>query len=199
MATLVYAYVIYNGTQGTYVGDGTTITINCERLQSYSPRPVWLVRELAPGDGTIVLYVPTFYPSSDQILDPNTLTGLWVEVDGQDVMIDVLNQDPTLFNTACNACCGSVPTIITPEYGLAVPAFAPLTLNTLCIFSTDDGSAKAHDNFAARYVGLYIGYARMRSNFSLVSHYQITTYYTLAQFQTMLLSGDTAFAGACES
>ncbi len=197
---IVYAYVIYNGTQGTYVGDTfATVAINCERLQSYSPRPVWLVRELAPGDGTTILYVPTFYPSSDQLLDPNTLPGLWLEVDGLDVMIDVQNQNPTTFITACNSCCGSVPTIVASNYNGFAPAFVPLALNGLCIYRFDDGSAGAHDAMADDYVGLFVGQMRMSSNLSNTSHYSFRSYYTYTQFLKMLKSGDTLYSGLCAS
>jgi hypothetical protein len=197
---IVYAYVIYNGTTSTFVGDDyVTVAINCNRLQAYSPRPVWLVRELAPGDGTIILYIPTFYPSSDQLLDPNTLPGLWIEVDGQDVMIDVQNQNPTTFITACNACCGSVPTIVASNYNGNTPDFTPLTLNSFCIYRFDDGSAGAHDAFAAAYVGKYVGIAQLRSNFSNTSHYTIQSFYTLAQFSALLIGTDTIYTGACGS
>lgn len=198
MATIVNAYVIYNGTTGNFVGnDYITVSINCERLQSYSPRPVWLVREIAPGDGTTILYVPTFSPSSDQLLDPNTLPGLWCEVDGQDVMLDVQNQSVATFNAACNACCDEVPTIVASNYNGNVPAFEPLPINTFCIYSIDDGSAGAHDAFADRYVGLYIGYIRLRSNVSYTSHYQMTSYYTYSQLLKMMQEGDVLYQGAC--
>lgn len=197
---IVYAYVIYNGTENTFVGnDYVTVAINCARLQAFSPRPVWLVRELAPGDGTIILYVPTFYPNSDQLLDPNTLNGLWVTIDGQDVMLDVQNQSPTTFITACNACCGSVPTIVASNFNGSVPVFTPLTLNTFCIYRFDDGSAGAHDAFAAAYVGKYVGTAVMRSNFSNTSHYTIQSFYSLAQFTALLIGTDTIYQGICAS
>lgn len=195
-ATLVNAYVLYNGTTGQYVGDSAiTITINCERVRAFSPRPVWLKRFLAPGDGTVVLYEPTFNPSSAELLDPNTLQGFWVEQDGQDIMIDITNINA--FQQACNACCGSVPTVIANLYAGAPTAFSALTVTTLCIYAFDDGSAGAHDAFAARYVGNVIGTVVMRSNFSGTSHYTIQTYWTLANFPLQL--NDTVYTGACAS
>lgn len=196
-APLVYAYVLYNGTSASPVPDYTTVTINCDRLQSYSPRPVWLVRELAPGDGTTILWVPTFSPTSDQLLDPNTIPGLWLEVDGQDVVIDVQNQNPTTFNTACNACCGSVPTIVASNYNGLVPAFTPLTINTFCIYRNNTGSAGDHDAFSDDYVGTTIGSVVQARYFSNTSQYTIQSYYTLAQFTKLLKQGDTIYAGAC--
>ena len=192
---LVNAYVIYNGTTGIYVGgQGVVISINCDRLQAYSPRPVWLVRYLAPGDGTIINYNPTFNPTSAELLDPNTVQGFWIEQDGQDVMVDVTSI--TAFQEACNACCGEAPTIIASTYGEAGPdAFAPLTLNTICITTADSGSAGDHDAFAAKYVGQYVGTAVLRASFSGVSKYTLTTYWTHLTFPVQ--GDDSAAASAC--
>lgn len=197
---IVYAYAIYNATTSTFVGDDyVTIAINCTRLNAYSPRPAWVVRQLDPGDGTNIQYLPTFYPTSDQLLDPNTLPGLWIEVDGQDVIIDVQNQSPTTFITACNACCGSVPTIVASNYNGNTPDFSPLPLNPYCIYRFDDGSAGAHDAFAAAYVGKYVGTAVMRSNFSNTSHYTINSFYSLVQMTALLIGSDTIYIGVCGS
>lgn len=195
---LVNAYVIFNGTTNEYVGDrGIQISINCERLQAYSPRPVWLVRQMAPGDGTVILYEPTFKPTSDQLLDPNTVPGMWIEQDGQDTMIDVANQLVSNFQAACDACCGSVPTIIANTYGGNVTAFSPLNLNSLCIYRADDGSAGAVDDFAADYAGVFVGNVNLRSNLSGLSHYTIQSYYTYTTFP--LNGGDVIYQGICGS
>ena len=197
---LVNAYVIFNATTNVYVGDqGIVITINCERLQAYSPRPCWLVRQMAPGDGTVILYEPTFKPTSDQLLDTNTLSGMMIEQDGQDVLIDVANQLTSNFQAACDACCGSVPTIIANSYGGLAPAFTPLSITPFCIYRFDDGSAGAHDAFAADYAGQFVGTAIMRSNVSGLSHYTINSYWTLAQWANKLLGSDTIYLGVCAS
>jgi len=196
MGNLVNAYVIYDGTSSKYVGDqGIVISINCDRLFAFSPRPVWLKRILAPGDGTVILYEPTFAPTTPELLDPNILFGYWIEQDGLDVMVDVTTV--AAFQNACDACCGAVPTIIANQYGGIAPAFAPLGINSLCIYRFDDGSAGAHDAFAADYVTTYIGTVVMRSNFSNTSHYTITTYYTYSNFP--IRGGDTVYLGACTS
>jgi len=201
MPNLINAYVIYNGTTGIYVGNDLApvmISINCERLQAFSPRPVWLKRMLAPGDGTVILYEPTFNPTSDELLDPNILTGFWIEQDNQDVMVDVTTL--TAFQSPCDACCGSVPVVVANNYGGSPPQMTGPTLNSLCIYRADDGSAGAHDDFAADYVGLYINKAVMRSNFSFLSHYTLTTYYTAAQFAAFLNGTDTiGESAACSS
>ena len=191
MPNLVNAYVLYNGTTGQYVGgEGQTISINCERLQAFSPRPVWLKRFLAPGDGTVILYEPTFYPTSAELLDSNTLVGFWIEQDQQDVMIDVTTL--AAFQDACDACCGEVPAIITNNYGGAPPAFTPPSASTYCLTRSDDGSAGAHNAASAAYVGQYIGTMRLTSNVSGTSLYQFESYTT-----PQALGDDTITAGAC--
>lgn len=201
MPNLVNAYVLYNATTNIYVGNDVpapTVSINCERLQAYSPRPCWLLRMPAPGDGTIVLYEPTFNPTSDELLDPNTLAGMFIIQDDQSVILDVTTV--AAFQAACDACCGDVPSIIANNYGGSPTPFTPLTTNFLCIFRSDDGSAGAHDAFADDYVGQFIGIAQLRSNFSGVSHYTIETYWTAAQFATLLIGTDTVNnSGVCAS
>lgn len=201
MPNLVNAYVLYDGTSSIYVGNqspAVVISINCERLQSYSPRPVWLKRLFAPGDGTVVLYEPTFNPTSDELLDPNILTGLWIEQDNQDTMIDVTTV--AVFQAACDACCGAVPAIMTSNYNGNPTAMAPLTTNTFCIYRADDGSAGAHDDFADDYVGQFVGIAQLRSNFSFLSHYTVVTYNTLAQMQALMQGSDLVNnSGVCAS
>jgi len=200
MPNLVNAYVLYQATTNIYVGNDVpspTVSINCERLQAYSPRPVWLLRMLAPGDGTVILYEPTFNPTSEELLDSNTLQGMFIIQDDQSIVIDVTTV--AAFQAACDACCGDVPTIIANNYGGTPTPFTPLTLNTFCIYRFDDGSAGAHDAFADSYVGNFIGNAVLRSNFSNVSHYTITTYWSLDAFTKLLVGSDTIYTGACSS
>lgn len=194
MPNLVNAYVIYDGTTSTYVGDqGVTISINCERLQAFSPRPVWLKRMLAPGDGTTIIYEPTFAPSSIELLDANTLAGFWIEQDGKDAMIDVTTQ--AAFQTACDACCGTVPIIIANLYAGNASAFTPLTLNSFCIFRLDDGSTQAHGQIALDYLTNIIGPVKMTSHITGVSHFSVTSFYsTLTP-----IGGDVITSGACSS
>lgn len=200
MPTLVNAYVIYNGTDARYVGDqGIQISINCERLRAYSPRPVWLKRTLAPGDGTVILYEPTFNPTSDELLDTNIVPGMWIEQDGEDTMIDVLNQTIATFQQACDACCGSVPTIIANQYGGNVTAFSPLALNSYCVYRFDNGTAGDHDAMADDYVGQFVGYVQLRSNFSGLSHYTLSSYWSFATMQAKMIGTDILYPGPCSS
>lgn len=196
MGNLINCYVIYNGTTGSFVGEQArpTISINCERIEAWSPRPVWLKRFTAPGDGTVILYEPTFNPTSDELLDPNTLQGYWVEQDGQDAMVDVASL--AAFQTACNAAAGSVGTLVTPFYVSGLTAFTTLTLNTVCIYRFDSGSQGAIDKFAWDYASQYLTVVA-RSNFSNVSHYTLTTYWTVTNFP--LIGTDTIYTGTCSS
>jgi hypothetical protein len=198
MANLINVNVIYNGTTGIFVGDESprpTISVNCERINAWSPRPVWLKRQAAPGDGTVLLYEPTFNPTSDELLDENILQGFWIEQDGQDVMIDAVSV--AAFQEACTACCGDVPTIVTPFYASGIPAYTPNTLKSICIYRFDDGSAKAHNAFAWDYTGLYVGKVQLRSNFSGVSHYTLQTYFSHLTFPVK--GTDVIYQGACSS
>jgi len=195
MAILVNAYVIFNGTTNEFVGDSyVTISINCERLQAYSPRPVWLKRLLAPGDGTTILYEPTFAPTSDDLLDSNTLQGFWIEQDDQDTMIDV-----TTIAAFQDSCLDGSPALLPSLWNGNVPDFTAPTLSSYCIYRLDSGSAGDHDAFAWSYTGAYVGVAQLRSNFSNTSHYTIQSYYTLAQMKTLLQGSDVIYAGVCTS
>lgn len=198
MANQVSAYVIYNATTGVFVGNDSprpVVTINCERINAWSPRPIWLKRFLAPGDGTVEQFLLTSDPTSEELLDANTLQGFLISQDGQDVMVDAANL--AAITDACSACCGEVPSIVTPFYVSGVPAFSGPTLNTICVYRADNGSAGAHDAFAWDYAGQYVGTAQLRSNFSNVSHYTIKTYWTATTFPAK--NGDTVYAGACSS
>lgn len=198
MSTIVNAYVIYDGTAHRYVGgENSTIAINCDRLNAFAPRRVWLLRELAPGDGTTIIYTPTFFPTSQQVLDSNTLQGYWIEQDGKDAMIDIATASS--LTDACNACCGSVPTVATRFYTSGIPSFSPLTLNTFCLQRLDDGSAQAHGNIALDYLTNIVGGALLRSHITGTSHYQISSYYTLSQMQKVLVGGDVIASGSCAS
>lgn len=195
MASLVNAYVIFNGTTNEFVGDSyVTITINCERLQAYSPRPVWLIRQLSPGDGTTIFYEPTFSPSSDELLDANTLQGFWIEQDDQDTMIDC-----TTVAAFQDSCLDGSPALLPSRWNGNVPDFTAPTLSAYCIYRLDDGSAGAHDAFAWDYTGNYVGTAQLRSNFSNTSHYTIYSYWGLTKMQSLLVGSDTIYSGVCTS
>lgn len=194
---LINAYVIYDGTNNIYVGNqGVQISINCERLQAFSPRPVWLLRYLAPGDGTTPQYEPVFSPTSAQLLDANTLAGFWIEQDQKDVMIDATTI--AAFQQACDACCGSVPTIVANLYGGAAPVFTPLTLNSFCLFRLDNGDVPAFSQASLDYMDQSLG-----GSFKMTSHITGVSHFTFQSFYTTITpvgpGGDVITSGPCSS
>jgi hypothetical protein len=195
MPNLVNAYVIYDGTTNTFVGDdGIQISINCERLQAYSPRPVWLKRLLAPGDGTEIIYEPTFAPSSAELLDVNTIPGFWIEQDDKDTMVDVTTI--AAFQAACDACCGTVPAIIANLYGGNTPDFTPPTLATFCIFRLDDGGVNAISQVSLDYLDQILGgTVKLKSHITGVSHFTVQSFYS----SIAPVGSDVISAGACSS
>lgn len=191
---LLTAYVIYDGTTSRYVGDNNpTIQINCERLNAFSPRPVWLRRELAPGDGTAIIYTPTFFVSSVELADVNTLQGFWIEQDGKSAIIDI----PTAATlvAGCDACCDDAPIALTRFYTSGIPSFTPLTSNTFCITRSDDGTTISHGAVALDYIGQIFGNPIRTSWVSGVSKYQVTSFYTLTQI--VKRGTDTIASGVC--
>src|ERR1700743_24107 len=190
---LINAWVIYDGTTNTYVGsEGIQISINCERLQAYSPRPVWLKRTLSPGDGTTIIYEPTFAPTSIELLDVNTIPGFWIEQDGKDTMVDATTI--AAFQATCDACCGSVPSVVPNIYGGNAPTFTPVTLNTFCVFRLDDGGVNSISQFSLDYQNQILGGTVLhKSHITGVSHYQCQSFYTTL---TPVL-GDVITSGAC--
>lgn len=177
MAKLVSAYVIYNGHSNSYVDDGTVITLNCDRLQAFTPRPVWLQRVLAPGDGTLITYQPTFVVNSTDLTQygTNLIQGFWVEQDGMGMMVDVA--DINTIRSACNQCCDDDPAVpLARFYASGITAFTNPVEATYCITVLDDGSITAHQNAAMKYAGQYVGNFRAISNISGVSRYRVTSY-----------------------
>lgn len=192
----VNAYVIYDGTGHQFVGDqNQTIQITCEQLNAYSPRRVWLLRQLAPGDGTIIVYTPTFFPTSAEVLDTNTLQGWWIEVGGKDAMIDMASA--TGLQDACDACCGTVPTVITRYYTSGVPSFTQPTISSYCIQRLDDGTTQAVGKIALDYLGQIVGGAVVRSRVTSNTHYTVQSYYSLTQLKPV--GADIITSGACSS
>jgi hypothetical protein len=189
---LVNAWVIYDGTTNTYVGDqGVQISINCTRLQAYSPRAVWLKRDQAPGDPTDIIYTPTFAPSSVEMLSPNILPGFWIEQDGKDTMVDVTTI--AAFQAACDACCGTVPTIIANNYAGNAPGFTSPTLNSFCIYRLDAGGVNDAAQFSLDYQPQILGGSvKIVSHITGVTHYSCQSYFTTLT----MLGSDTLFASA---
>jgi len=173
---LVQAYIIYNGSSDTFINDGSTVTINCDRINAYSPRPCWLQRWLPAGDGTDIINQLTFSLSSAEQLQygSNLIQGMAIIQDGQLVMIDVA--DLQTFLNGCDACCGGSTGQMTRFYTSGIPAFSNPTEVSLCITRADDGSAYAANQFADDYAGQFHGNIKLSTSISGSSRYQVTSF-----------------------
>lgn len=168
---LFQATAIYTRGQYVFNDPNSTIDINSVRVSAYSPRNAWILRTIVPGTNRVESNI-TFSPTSADLLDANTLQGIYVEQDGQGVVIDCTSI--TDFNSVANG----TTTTITPRYGTP-PAFTAPTTNYWCVTRADDGSGAAHDDVVMDYVQQYIGNVRMKSNVSGVSVYQFQAYGTV--------------------
>lgn len=169
------ATAIFKNGQYVFNDPSNEIDLNSAKIDGFSPRPVWLLRTVVPGTNQ-VQYLPTFAPSSEELADANTIQGLWVEQDGEGVMIDCISIDN--FNTIANAG-GSLQR----RYG-AAPAFTTPTPSYWCITRADNGTGAAHDKVVTDYVGRYIGNVRLKTNISGVSVYEVQAFGTLKALGT---------------
>lgn len=190
---LVQAYIIYNAHSNTYVNDGSVITLNCDRLMSYTPRACWLQRWLPAGDGSNIIYQLTFNLSSaDQTTyGTNLIQGLYVEQDGQGIMIDV--QDLPTFLNGCDACCGGATGMMTRFY-TTIPLFVNPTEQVYCIDRSDDGSAGSVNQFTNDYASQFHGNIKVRSNISGTTEYQVTSF---TGYPPIAQGTDVVNLGAC--
>lgn len=183
---LLAATALYKAPHFTAYDSNNVITINADRIMAFTPRNAWILRYLVPGQNQIQ-YLVTFEPTSAQLLDVNTLQGIYVEQDGQGVVVDCISI--TNFVTAVDTG-GS----ITGKYNGTIPAFVSPTAIAYCISRADDGSGFAHDNVVTDYLLDYVGNVRLRSNISGVSHYIVFSYTFPAA-----RGADVVTAGACTS
>lgn len=174
---MVQAYLIYNAQSNSYVDDGTLVTINCERLQSFTPVKVWLQRWLAAGDGTLVETQITFDVNSVDLTQygANLIQGVYIEQDGAGMIIDIASAATLL--DACNACCDDSPVAtLTRFYTGGIPSFSNPVSANFCITRLDDGSASAHNEAALAYAGSFQGSIKLVSSLSGTSRYQVVSY-----------------------
>jgi len=198
---LTPAYALYKAPHFTGYDSNNLISVNSDRLQAFTPRPAWIKRYLVPGQNQIQ-YLLTFEPSSADLLDPNILTGVYIEQDGEGVVIDCIS-----VANAQNAFNGTGS--LTPQYigqPGGIPLFITPTALAYCISRADDGSASAHGLVSQAYVGQYYGNARLRSNISGISHYTIFSFvFPIAQLcptpgvPSTSWALDIVTAGACSS
>jgi hypothetical protein len=183
---LFSAVALYKAPHFTAYDSNNVITFNSDQIAAFTPRNVWLLRYLVPGQNQIQ-YLITFEPTSAQLLDVNTVTGVYVEQNGLGVVVDCISV-ANFINAADNA--GSV----TQKYPAGLPAFVGPTSIAWCISRADDGSGFAHDNVVTDYLNQYSGNVRLRSNISGVSHYIVFSY-----TQIIAIGADVVTAGACTS
>jgi len=198
---LTAAYALYKAPHFTGYDSNNQISINADLIGAFTPRPAWIKRYLVPGQNQIQ-YLVTFEPSSADLADPNILTGVYVEQNGQGVVIDcisVANAEAAFNGT------GSLTTTYIGQPG-GIPLFVTPTALAYCISRADNGSADAHGLISQAYVGQYIGNVRLRSNISSVSHYIVFSYtFPIAQLcpqpgvPSTSWSLDQITAGSCTS
>jgi len=164
---LFLAKAIYKDGRYTFNDADNTIDINSLGISAFTPRNVWVLRSIIPGQNQ-VQYNITFTPTSDQLADSNTIQGLYLEQDGEGVVIDCISI--TNFNAAANT--GSA---ITARYATP-PAFANPVALFYCVTRADDGSGTAHNKIVTDYIGQYFGNVRVKSNTSGVSVYTFQSY-----------------------
>jgi hypothetical protein len=165
---LFLATAIYKDGRYTFNEANNTIDINSLGISAFTPRNVWVLRTLIPGQNQ-VQYNITFAPTSDQVADANTVQGLYLEQDGEGVVIDCISI--TNFNAAANT--GSA---ITGRYATP-PAFTNPSALYYCVTRADAGTGSAHDKVVMDYIGQYIGNVRLKTNTSGVSVYTFQSYY----------------------
>jgi len=183
---LLTATALYKAPHFTALDANNVITINVDRIMGFTPRNAWISRYVVPGQNQ-VQYLVTFEPTSQQLTDPNTLQGIYIEQDGQGVVIDCISVSN--FVTAADT-----SGTITARYGGAIPAFVAPTAIAYCLVRADDGSAYSHGLVTSDYVGQYVGNIIMRSQVSGISHYNMFSYTV-----PVAIGSDSITAGACTS
>lgn len=195
---LLPVVALYKAPHFTGYDSNNVISINADLVQAFTPRPGWLKRYLVPGQNQIQ-YLLTFEPSSADLADPNLLTGVYIEQNGQGVLVDsisVANLTGALNGT------GSV----IQTYAGGIPLFTTPTAIAYCLSRADNGSADAHGLVSQAYVNQYVGNVRLRSNISGISHYILFSYtFPIAQLcpipgtPSTSWSQDSITAGSCTS
>lgn len=163
---LISAVAIYKATHFT---PNETIAINVARLQGYSPRNAWVKRYLVQGQNQIQ-YLLDFEPSSADVLDPNILQGLYIEVDGVGVVIDCINIADFI------AVADGDQATLTRRYASGIPAFTTPTPTAYYVHRIDDASTSAHSQVTMDYVTQYFGACTFVSHVTGTSIYKLMSY-----------------------
>lgn len=183
---IISAFALYKATHYTGNDSNNEIGINVSKLQGFSPRFAWLKRYIVPGQNQ-VQYLLTFEVNSIEQLDSNTLSGVYIEVSAEGVLIDCISIDN--FIAAADG-----TGVITRQYAGGVPAFTSPTPTAYCLVRSDAGTASAANQVVMDYVLQMIGNVSIRSTFSGVSHYSFSSY-TIPK----PIGNDLITSGACSS
>lgn len=163
---IISGYAIY---KATHLSNLEEIGINVSKLQGFSPRYAYVKRYLVPGQNQVQALL-TFEPTSDELLDPNTLQGVYVEVSGEGVVIDCISIDN--FIAAADG-----TSTITRRYSGGYPAFTSPTPSCYTVTRLDDGTGFAHDVVVTDYVGQYIGSVKLVNHVTGTGTYQMSSYF----------------------
>lgn len=166
---IISAVALYKAPHFTGVDSNNVIGINVSKLQGFSPRFAYLKRYLVPGQNQIQQLL-TFEVSSVELLDPNILTGVYVEVSGEGVLVDCVSVADFI------ATADGTQTNLTRKYPGGVPAFVTPTTTKYCITRLDDSSVSAHSQVVTDYVGQYIGNVYFVSHVTGTSIYYFNSY-----------------------
>lgn len=162
---ILQAYALYKATHFTGFDNNNQIGIEVFRLQGFSPRYAWVKRYLVPGQNQ-VQYLLTFEPSSAEVTDANVIQGVYIEIDGQGVVIDCISCDN--FTAAANG-----TGTITRRYAAGVTAFTTPTPACYTVSRIDDGSVSAANQVVMDYVTQYIGNVEPVSSVTGTSTYRL--------------------------
>jgi hypothetical protein len=151
MGVIFKASVLYQNEE--FLGNCTTLqSFNCALMQG-TPRLAWLVQ----SDG-IEQYKVTFTNPNDI----NALQGVWVSIDGLGTLLNVATVD--LVINACNACCGSTPSLAS-AYD-SIPAYIPPVAATYTMTREEDNGAVAFQDFNLDYMKYIIPGTLLRTGYT---------------------------------
>lgn len=151
MGVIFKASVLYQNEE--FLGSCTVLqSFNCALMQG-TPRLAWLVQ----SEG-IEQYKVTFTNPNDI----NALQGVWISIDGLGTLLNVATVD--LVINACNACCGSTPSLASAY--ASIPAFIPPVAATYTMTREEDNGAVAFEDFALDYYKYIISGTLLRTAYS---------------------------------
>lgn len=166
---IISAVALYKATHFTGNDSNNVIGVNVSKLQGFSPRYAYVKRYLVPGQNQIQSLL-TFSVSSEELLDPNLIQGIYIEVSGEGVVVDCISVADFI------ATADGLQVNLTRRYAAGVPAFTSPTPTTYYIRRLDDASVSAHSDVCTDYVLQYVGACTHVSHVTGTSIYAISSY-----------------------